>query len=100
MIRAHALGLAALALTLACGDDSTQPPGGAPPDGQAVDSSLDGGDAGVDSGDSGSPAATASVLQFHKNASRDGVYLDPLMTTSHAGAIHRDATFAATLTGQ
>jgi len=99
MIRAKVLGLVALALTLACGDDSSQPPDGSPPDGQPIDSSSpDGG--GDATSDSGPPGSTASVLQFHKGASRDGVYLDPLMTTAHAGAIHRDASFAATLTGQ
>jgi hypothetical protein len=39
---------------------------------------------------------SANVLQHHKNASRDGLYVDAAFTKAAAGRIHRDTTFAAT----
>jgi hypothetical protein len=94
--------------TVAChnGDDGTQ-----------------GGDAGIDAGFDatlspdvsapapdaggspspldGSPPATdagASVLQYHMNASRDGHYVDPLMTQTAAAGLKIDTSFAGDLT--
>jgi hypothetical protein len=55
--------------------------------------------------DSGSPPApgggtgAANVLQFHKNASRDGLYVDAAFTKSAAANIHMDTTFTATIMG-
>jgi outer membrane protein assembly factor BamB len=40
-----------------------------------------------------------SVLQHHKNASRDGVYVDPLMTKTAAQTLHKDAAFKAAIAG-
>jgi len=40
-----------------------------------------------------------SVLQFHKNATRDGVYVDPLLTTAAALRMHKDPTFRASVDG-
>ncbi len=79
-----------------CGCSNTPANGDA---GADAPTTNDGGpvDSGVDSGPQVSPN---SVLQFHKNASRDGVYVDSAMTTAAAGAIHRDANFAVSLTGQ
>lgn len=64
--------------------------------------SLDGGseDAGS-SDDAASPESTdagASVLQYHKNATRDGHYIDPLMTQEAAAGLKIDTTFAGDLT--
>src|SRR4029077_13333285 len=39
------------------------------------------------------------VLQHHRNGTRDGLYIDPLMTQAAAAAIHRDPTFTAPLPG-
>src|SRR5882724_4171140 len=48
-----------------------------------------------------SPFALLSddVLQHHRNGTRDGLYVDPLMTQAAAARIHRDATFNAPLPG-
>jgi outer membrane protein assembly factor BamB len=43
--------------------------------------------------------AAADVLQHHRNPSRDGLYVDPLITQIAAGAIHRDPAFHAPLPG-
>ena len=39
------------------------------------------------------------VLQHHRNGTRDGLYVDPLITQATAARIHRDATFSAPLPG-
>jgi len=39
------------------------------------------------------------VLQHHRNASRDGLYIDPLITRDSAPFLHRDLTFHAALPG-
>ena len=39
------------------------------------------------------------VLQHHLHGSRDGRYVDPLMTQSAAASIHRDPTFSTPLPG-
>jgi hypothetical protein len=41
-----------------------------------------------------------NVLQHHLNATRDGLYVDPLITQNAATTTHRDLSFSATLTGQ
>ena len=43
--------------------------------------------------------AAADVLQHHLNVTRDGLYIDPLVTRVAAGGIHRDTTFHAPLPG-
>jgi outer membrane protein assembly factor BamB len=40
-----------------------------------------------------------SVLQHHRNATRDGVYVDPAFTHQAAAAMHRDPTFTAITQG-
>ncbi len=40
----------------------------------------------------------ASVLQYHMNSSRDGHYVDPLMTQAAAAGLKIDTTFAGDLT--
>jgi len=40
-----------------------------------------------------------SVLQHHKNPSRDGVYVDAAFTKTAAAKLHMDATFKATTAG-
>src|SRR5438445_702146 len=39
------------------------------------------------------------VLQHHANPTRDGLYVEPILTQAAAGTIHRDTTFSATLPG-
>jgi len=60
------------------------------------DAPSDAADAGADAGplDAGS-----SVTQYHKNLTRDGVYIDPLFTKTAAMAIHHDTTFTAAVAG-
>jgi hypothetical protein len=47
----------------------------------------------------GTGAGNASVLQHHKNATRDGVYVDDAFTVAAAGKLHRDKTWNATIAG-
>jgi hypothetical protein len=60
---------------------------------------------GVDSGgsadgDGGSTVVTGSVLQHHNNASRDGLYIEPLLTRAAAATLQLDPSFAgATIMG-
>ena len=42
---------------------------------------------------------TADVLMHHDNPSRNGLYIDPLITRAAAPGTHRDATFSAPLPG-
>jgi len=70
--------------------DGSPPPGndGAstpPPDGTAPPPQTDGG-------------VGASVLEYHMNATRDGHYIDPLMTDTAAKGLKIDTTFAGDLT--
>src|SRR5262245_31455238 len=46
---------------------------------------------------SGTPV---DVLQHHLHATRDGLYVDPLITQDAATTTHRDLSFDADLTGQ
>jgi outer membrane protein assembly factor BamB len=39
------------------------------------------------------------VLQHHRNGSRDGAYVDPLITQGSAASTHRDLAFSAPLPG-
>jgi outer membrane protein assembly factor BamB len=41
----------------------------------------------------------AAVLQYHKHASRDGLYVEPALTQAAARRFHRDLTFDAPLSG-
>ena len=43
--------------------------------------------------------AAVDVLQHHLNGTRDGAYVDPLLTQKAAAAMHRDKSFAAALPG-
>jgi hypothetical protein len=57
------------------------------------------------SGSGGAPTTTGggngtgSVLQYHRNPSRDGLYMDAAFTKAAAAKIHRDVTFTATIQG-
>ena len=42
---------------------------------------------------------SASVLQYHANAKRDGLYVDPLFTRTAAAMIKREPSFAAPIKG-
>lgn len=67
----------------------------------ATDSATDAPDAGSEDAldvETSAPVVT-SVLQFHNHATRDGVYVDPALTTANAAKMHLDATFRATVTG-
>src|SRR5207247_2645804 len=48
---------------------------------------------------SGPPAAAASILQYHRDLARDGVYVDAALTRATAATLHRDPTFTATTQG-
>ena len=39
------------------------------------------------------------MLEFHRNPSRDGLYIDPAFTPAAAAGMHRDRTFAGALSG-
>lgn len=56
-----------------------------------------GGTAGAGAG--GAVSVGASVLQYHKNATRDGVYVDAAFTKANVAKIHVDSSFAGTLAG-
>jgi outer membrane protein assembly factor BamB len=49
-------------------------------------------------GTGGAPAG-ASVLTYHKNATRDGVYVDPAFTKQAAAGMHKDTGFNASISG-
>jgi hypothetical protein len=46
-----------------------------------------------------SPLFCGDVLQHHANATRDGLYVDPLITQKAAAAMHLDKAFNAALPG-
>src|SRR5215510_5536408 len=41
----------------------------------------------------------ASVLQYHADLARDGVYVDAALTRAAVATLHRDPAFAATIEG-
>lgn len=43
---------------------------------------------------------SADVLQHHKNATKDGLYVDPLFSRDAAANLHRETAFSAALPGQ
>jgi hypothetical protein len=48
---------------------------------------------------SGGTTSDSSVLQHHKSATRDGVYVDKAFTASAMATMHRDTTFSANVNG-
>ncbi|MGE5183424.1 MAG: PQQ-binding-like beta-propeller repeat protein [Acidobacteriota bacterium] len=56
------------------------------------------GDSGGGNGN-GNGATGASVVQHHKDAARDGVYVDAAFTKAAAPGIHADPAFSATISG-
>src|SRR5215471_12169244 len=46
-----------------------------------------------------SSALADDVLQHHRKGSRDGLYVDPLITQASAASTHRDLAFSAPLPG-
>lgn len=50
-------------------------------------------------GASGTSVGAASVLQYHNDAARSGVFIDPLFTRAAAGTIKKDPTFVAMIKG-
>ncbi len=46
-----------------------------------------------------SPLLAGDVLQHHRSGTRDGLYIDPLITQDSAAFIHRDLTFYAPIPG-
>jgi hypothetical protein len=59
------------------------------------------GDGGVDGADAegGAAAGSANVLQYHKNSTRDGHYVEPSMTKVAAANIHMDMSFQSSILG-
>src|SRR5262249_17245353 len=45
------------------------------------------------------PLGPASVLQHHKNATRDGVYVEPAFTKANIPKLHIDRSFIAAIQG-
>lgn len=88
----------ATASYLGCSTSSSTGTGGTSADGGTSDGS-DGVDGGNPGSGGGAVSSGASVLQRHKNASRDGLYIDPSMTKAAAKAIHRDPSFNAAIQG-
>ncbi len=88
----------------ACGDSSAANPDS---DGGLADGTVSGdGAASQDGSAADAPAdGTAitpqgpSVLEFHKHPSRNGVYVDALITKAKAATIHKDPAFQATIAG-
>jgi hypothetical protein len=82
--------------------DGSSRPDGASQDGTLADrapgSDATSQDSSVDAATTDAGPVSASVLQYHMNASRDGHYVDPLMTPSAAAGLKIDTTFAGTLT--
>ncbi len=97
---------------------SSQPGGGGPTsrNGGSGASTGGGGSGGSSTAKSGSGATSAgqsstapagdggtggdpSVLLLHNHVTRDGVYTEPSLTPTVAAAMHRDATFTATIAG-
>jgi hypothetical protein len=62
----------------------------------AVSDASGGSDGGADLAPGFGPE---SVLQHHKHPSRDGLYIEPAITTAAAAKMHIDSTFNAPLTG-
>ncbi len=60
---------------------------------------VDAGSSSSGGGDAAALPATFDVLQHHKNASRDGVYPDDLMTAAYAPTLKLDAAFAPAIVG-
>jgi hypothetical protein len=81
-----------------------EPAGEAEPEAEAApDSEPEAGtatNAGADSGADGPPPdAAASVLQHHKNPSRDGLYVDDAFSAAAFSTLHLDTGFAGPVTG-
>lgn len=76
--------VAAVALACGCGSSASSGDGG---DGADLAGGVGGNDGGaaIDAG--------ASVLQLHKHANRDGVYVEPTLTSAAVATVHIDATF-------
>jgi hypothetical protein len=49
--------------------------------------------------DGGLVTGGPNVLQFHKNPSRDGHYVEPAFTKAAAATMHKDTAFSATIQG-
>jgi hypothetical protein len=64
-------------------------------DAGAQDTGAEDAGSGVDAG----PDASGSVLQHHKHASRDGLYIEPSFTKAAAAGMKIDTSFVATYTG-
>ena len=58
-----------------------------------------GGGAGGSGGGAAGGLGAASVLQHHKNATRDGFYVDSAFTKAASAGLTRDTTFDGTVTG-
>jgi hypothetical protein len=96
------------------GRDATTGPDGTTPGPDGSHPKTDGGSGGKDTGgmqegsgpiDSPAPEgggggdAGASVFQYHMNLNRDGHYIDPLMTLTHAAKMTIDTTFNGGIQG-
>ena len=71
--------------------------------GGGLDGGMDGADASSTDGapqpDGSTPPRGPSVTQFHKNDTRDGMYIEPSFTKAAAANMHHDTTFTAAIQG-
>src|SRR5689334_22934417 len=87
-----ALVVSACCFSATCGGDDAVPPG---------DPGNDASTPGTDSGADGGPVnAGQSVVEHHRRASRDGVYVQPGLTKAAAAGLRRDTAFDGTVDGQ
>jgi len=85
--------------TMACGSSNGTQGDGASSASDGSSAGADGSQADAASGtEGGAVASSASVLQYHRNATRDGHYIDPLMTQTAAAGLKIDTSFAGDLT--
>jgi hypothetical protein len=83
----------------AAGDDTSGSSSGASSSGAMSSSGgTDGSASDVDGGHDASTAYDPSVLQHHKNGTRNGLYIDPVFTTVAAKTTHVLSTFMGTVT--
>ncbi|HMJ56727.1 MAG TPA: hypothetical protein VK540_31880 [Polyangiaceae bacterium] len=92
-----ALVVAGCLVVATCGGDDSVPPGDAGDDTSTPGDDGSGGGAG---GDSGPTNVGDSVVEHHRRATRDGVYVQPGLTKAAAATLQRDMAFDGTVDGQ
>ena len=91
--------LSLFVLCARCNSNGSNADGGADSGGSDSGSNGDSGNGG-DSGPDGGVVSTNSVVEHHKHATRDGVFVDAKLTKSAIATMHLDTTFKPTLAGE